>query len=147
MTHPRGYWQDWENVKREGARIVAKFGTLPSCRVLERNGYAAFVRGTTRHWGGLPHVAQILGILDGKASNGHWKPGHWTEATFEQAIKAIIERYGTIPPKHWLARDGYPSTIDRLIRERGGYERLRKAYGLPEWEAVYPPWVQRGGRR
>lgn len=145
--HPRGYWKDWTNVEREGVRIVAEFGTLPSCRVLERNGYAAFVRGVMRHWGGLGRVARALDVLDGRASNGDWKPGHWTETTFGEAIEAIIERYGNIPPKHWLARDGYPSTLDRLIRQHGGYQMLRHLHGLPEWETVYPPWVLRGERR
>ena len=83
---------------------------------------------------------------DGRAKDGDWKPGHWTEAAFEEAIQGIIERYGTIPPKDWLALDGYPSTIDRLIRKHGGYRVLRQDYGLAEWEPVYPPWVQKGER-
>jgi len=144
---PCGYWKQWANVKREAAEITKHFGTIPSCRVLEREGYAAFAKGVTRHWGGIERVKQALGVVDGRASDGDWRPGHWTDATFEEAIKEIIERYGNIPPKHWLARDGYPSTIDRLIREHGGYEALRSAHGLPEWEPVYPPWVQRGERR
>ena len=144
---PRGYWKEWANVEQEAAEITERFGTIPSCRVLEREGYAAFVRGVSRHWGGIRRVTRALDVLDSKASNGDWKPGHWTEATFEEAIEEIIERYGNIPPKHWLARDGYPSTIDRLIREHGGYETLRSTYGLPEWEPVSPPWVQRGESR
>ena len=154
---PRGYWKEWANVKREAAEITKRFGTIPSCRVLEREGYAAFVRGVSRHWGGIGRVTRALDVLtegrtcnagvrrpDGRASDGDWKPGHWTEAAFEEAIEAIIKEYGNIPPKHWLARDGYPSTLDRLIRQHGGYQVLRHLHGLPEWEPVYPPWVQRG---
>ena len=143
---PRGYWKNWPNVQREAAEIVARFGTIPSCRVLERYGYAAFTKGVMRHWGSMRKVRSMLGIKDGRASDGDWKPGHWTETAFEEAIEQIIERYGTIPPKHWLARDGYPSTIDRLIRQHGGYEMMRHLYGLPNWEAVYPPWYQKGER-
>jgi len=143
---PAGYWKDWNNVRQEAAEIVARFGTIPSCRVLEVHGYAAFVRGVTRHWGGVGSVGQVLDVLDGRASDGDWKPGHWTETTFEEAIEEIIVRYGTIPPKEWLLLDGYPSTIDRLIRKHGGYQLLRHLYGLPEWEPVYPPWVSRGSQ-
>ena len=142
---PRGYWKHWTNVQQEAAEIVARFGTIPSCRALERHGYAAFTKGVARHWGSINKVRESLGIKDGRASDGDWKPGHWTETAFEEAIEEIIERYGTIPPKEWLMLDGYPSTIDRLIREHGGYQILRHLYGLPEWEAVYPPWIQKGG--
>ena len=141
---PSGYWKDWRNVQQEAGEIVAHFGTIPSCRILERHGYTAFVRGVIRHWGSIPRVARELGILDGRASDGDWKPGHWTETAFEEAIEEIIKRYGTIPPKAWLALDGYPSTIDRLIREHGGYQMLRHLYGLPEWEPIYAPWVMKG---
>lgn len=144
---PCGYWKEWANVKREAGEIVARFGTIPSCRVLERHGYAAFTKGVARHWGGIRRVARALGVLDSRASDGDWRPGHWTETAFEEAIEEIIERYGNIPPKHWLARDGYPSTLDRLIRQHGGYQMLRHLHGLPEWEAVFPPWVQRGKER
>lgn len=142
--HPSGYWKEWNNVTEEAAEIVACFGTIPSCRVLERYGYAAFTKGVLRHWGGIRRVMRALGVLDGKASDGDWKPGHWTETAFEEAIEKIIERYGTIPPKDWLAGDGYPSTIDRLIREHGGYQMMRHLYGLPEWGPVYAPWVRKG---
>lgn len=143
---PAGYWKDWKNVREEAAEIVARLGTIPSCRVLERHGYAAFTKGVLRHWGGINRVRELLSIKDGRASDGDWKPGHWTETAFEQAIQDIIERYGTIPPKELLALDGYPSTIDRLIRKHGGYQMLRHLYGLPEWEPVYPPWVSRGSQ-
>jgi len=143
---PSGYWKDWRNVQREAGEIVAHFGTIPSCRVLERHGYTAFVRGVIRHWGSIRRVTRALGVLDGRASNGDWRPGHWTETAFEEAIEQIIKEYGNIPPKHWLARDGYPSTLDRLIRQHGGYQMLRHLHGLPEWEPVYPPWVDNGKR-
>ena len=143
---PRGYWKEWANVEREAAEITERFGTIPSCRVLERRGYAAFTKGVMRHWGSINKVRQRLGLKDGRAKDGDWKPGHWTETAFEEAIKEIIKQYGNIPPKHWLARDGYPSMLDRLIREHGGYQMLRHLYGLPEWEPVYPPWIQRGER-
>lgn len=144
--HPWGYWKEWANVEEVAAEIVSRFGTIPSCRVLEREGYAAFTKGVTRYWDSINKVRESLGIKDGRAKDGDWRPGHWTETAFEETVEEIIKRYGTIPPKEWLALDGYPSTIDRLIRKHGGYQLLRHLYGLPEWEPVYPPWVSRGSQ-
>jgi len=54
---PSGYWKDWRNVQQEAGEIVARFGIIPSCRILEHHGYAAFVRGTSRHWDSIQYVA------------------------------------------------------------------------------------------
>jgi len=143
VSRPWGYWKDWDNVRQEVAEIVARFGTVPSCRFLEIKGYSGFAKAMKQHYGSIEAVRKMLSIPDGRRADGAWKPSHWTETAFKEVIQGIIRRYGNIPPKDRLLLDGYPSTVDKLIRKHGGYEMLRYLYGLPEWEAVYPPWVQK----
>jgi hypothetical protein len=146
MSRPWGYWKDWDNVRQEVAQIIDRFGTVPSCRILEIKGYSGFVKAIRQHWGSVERVRRALGVSDGRRADGAWNPGHWTETAFEEVIEEIIKRYGNIPPKDTLMLDGYPSTVDKLIRGHGGYEMLRYLHGLPEWEPIYPPWVQKGER-
>ena len=125
---PRGYWDDFENVRQaiDDWRLKHS-GAFPTAHDLEGSGRADLIGAIAKH-GGFLRVRERMGVELNKKPKGYWE-------TFENVAKAIelfIEAHGYFPSTTDLAHSGL-SAVARgiyLHHESLGAVRSRMGYSF-----------------
>lgn len=119
---PPGYWNKWDNVKREVKSIVKEQGSLPGQHTLERLGYSELVDAVNRHYGGFSTVRKKLKLREVEKPKRYWR--RWENV--EGELVAVIKEVGHFPVAKELEDMNRSSLSHAIINYYGGYETVRK---------------------
>jgi hypothetical protein len=112
---PKGYWQDFGNVKREILATVAAKGTpgkMPTITELRRAKRGSLVIAIHKYHGDLSSVARRLRLKLTQKPKGYWK-------TFDNLKRAILS---------FIAEQGVPGTMPTIAElRRAGCGNLASA--------------------
>jgi len=135
---PKGYWNKWENIKKELLPLCDKLGKIPTRGYFERIGKADLHAAIYSKWGGPNKVAEKLGYEANKKSNGYWDD--WEH--LKKELLPICLKLGRFPTQKELTklnrydlsnaiyRFGYYSDVANKL----GYKTNKKIKGYwKEW--------------
>jgi transposase len=124
---PFGYWEDFENLKRELENVIEELGRFPSQAELNRMGRSSIYYAICKH-GGAQRVAERLGY-----KLGYRPPGYWTLENLKKELEPIVEKLGYLPSQKELKKMGR-GDIAYAIQRRGGYAKVARELGFePKW--------------
>lgn len=146
---PVGYWQDFENVKRELKEITSieyrdKKGKLikakkvfPSQKQLEKIGKNNLLHGISRHHKGINAVRKRLGYRLLKAEIGYWRNFKNVKQELENIISKeycdekgkLIKVKGKFPTQEQLRKIGKADLKSGIASHHKGINAVRKKLG------------------
>ncbi|MBI5649392.1 MAG: hypothetical protein HZC40_02930 [Chloroflexi bacterium] len=132
---PKGYWKDFENVKKEVLAYMKEndtFAKMPTAAELLESGQASLGWAINYH-GGYQTVAERLGLKYTQKRQGYWKD----VTNIERAVLEFVEKHGTpgqMPSLDELKKVGY-GDLSRAISKHGGYTQIANRLKLsPAWK-------------
>ena len=132
-TRSRGYWQEWENAKRELEEAIKKNnGKFPSLKIMNELGYSGLASALQRHHGGINVVRKRMDHGDPiQKPTNYWKD--WNNIVRE--LTEIIQELGYFPTDSELNRMGKYGLTTAFSKYYGGIKavrlRLRQEGTLP----------------
>ncbi len=123
-----GYWNDFENIKKELETICNNLEESPSQRYLESIGRQDLISAIGKYHGGLLKVKEKLGYEITQKPKGYWQ--NW--GNIEKVLNKMIKKLGRFPTFTDFKNSNYstiPGAIKKFhggidcIMEKMGYER------------------------
>lgn len=122
----RGYWKNWNNVKKELEEIINELGHFPRFKELNEVGRSSLNIGM-KNFGGARKVREILGYDQKTKPSGSWQNLEFTLKEARQAIKN--ENWDKLPRHDILIKYGYSSLSIAIVRYHGGFRKFRELLG------------------
>ena len=121
---PRGFWKDFNNIKKELEQIIQEIGHFPSQKEVVDLGRRGMVGAIVTHFCGLDKLRSKLGYRNRhEKPKGFWKD--WNNAKNE--LEKIITDIGHFPTAGEF-RENY-SLLLALGKYHGGLRRIRELFG------------------
>jgi len=130
-SKPIGYWQKWENFKKELEPLIKEYGTVPPQSVIRKIDYS--LEHAFTYYGGFKKVREKMNLPKLYENNKTQPYGYWGNIeNLKKALSPIIKEYGNVPSSI-IIKSKYGYGLHAAIeRHYGGYLKLRKKLGLPE---------------
>ncbi len=132
---PNGYWNKWENVKKEIHKLLEEnpqFESLPSQGDLVNLGYRSLNQAIIAFHGGYHEVRKRLGLspIGENVPKNKWKD---LEFTIKRA-REIMDKHGfeTFPHEGILRSLGINSINSSIQKYHGGVQKFREILGVKE---------------
>jgi len=137
---PNGYWQSLETAIAEARQAIQKegWGSLPSKKELEKNGYISLSVAITRYHGGLNQFRTKLGQKNFQKPKGYWLNEKNTITEVRQMMKE--QGWTTLPSKKELRKHGYTSLSVAITRYHGGLNQFRTKLGQKNFQKPKGYW-------
>ncbi|MGG1630326.1 hypothetical protein [Rossellomorea sp. NRS-1567] len=130
----RGYWEDFDNLKKELLPICEEIGHFPSHEELVSRGRSDILNVFQKY-----HDKYETALRLGYEINFKEKKGYWLEVSnIVKEAYNIFERHGELPPTDELNELGYESFIYAVSEVYGGMKKLRKDLDMGLSEERYP---------
>ena len=128
-TRKRGYWRDFENIRKELGFVMDELGHFPTTPDLIELGRKDLISAFNYH-GGINHVAQKMGQdnSDLNKPRGYWKDFE----NFRKELESVIENLGEFPSQDTLSRMGM-YTLNGAFRYFGGREKIKQRLGYSDY--------------
>jgi hypothetical protein len=78
---PKGYWENFDNVKDEILPLIVKYGRFPSNKEMTIEGRSSLARFIGKYHGGILEVAKRLNVPTYDEQIGRNKKNTWNEST------------------------------------------------------------------
>lgn len=123
---PKGYWKEFENIRRDIRAFVAQHGTpdkMPTIMEFREAGYASLVSAIHEYHGGWHEVAQRLKLTIGQRPMGYWK-------NFDNIRRKILAYVadqgaaGMMPTESELREAGQGSLTSAIYQYHGGFSKV-----------------------
>ena len=124
----KGYWSNWENMKKTLNEIIKKNGKFPTSTELREVGYSGLLTSIIETHGGLCKVRERLGYKEGKRQQGYWKDFN----KIRKEIEEIISKTGKFPNQRDLFKIGKSALNSVITVHHGGLNNVRKMMGYGE---------------
>ena len=143
---PANHFRDFKTLQPALLEYVAEHGTantMPTAALLKGNGRSDLVNAISRYHGGLPAVADRLGL---EMTQDHLPDQHWKDfEVVEREVLLWIEQHGTpgtMPTQAQLYVVGRADLAKRITQHQRGYKAVAAALGLRP--GSNPPSVKPG---
>ena len=127
---PAGYWDDFENIRKEVMVIVGDSGIMPTKTSLEKTGRNDLAVAIGRKHGGFKGLADKLGIERAYKAK---EPGYWqVEENVVRELLQFITDYGTpgqMPTYNEMREKGLARLADEITK-LGGPSQVAKKLDL-----------------
>ncbi len=125
IRKPRGYWNNWDNLKSELEKIIKKNnGELPSTIKLCQLGRSDLVHASKKH-GGMSKVRQILNCNYLRKEKGYYKD----YKIVKKVLKEIIDSLGRFPSQTELRSLKQTGLTAGIVRYHNGLYEIAKKMG------------------
>ncbi|MBX4196182.1 hypothetical protein KW805_01180 [Candidatus Pacearchaeota archaeon] len=121
---PRGYWEDFKNVKEELKKVISKLGHFPVQRELSEVGNSSIIAALTKYHGGLNAGRERMGYDSTTRSHGYWKD--WKNLVNE--LQPIYETLGNYPTAYKLRKMGHVSLEAAIHQYHGGSQSVKERF-------------------
>lgn len=132
-SKPRGYWTDFQNIKRTIIEFITHQegipGVMPTETDLRKAGHRSLVVAIHKHHGSLHDVAQRLHLSVTQKSKGHWKDF----GNVKREILAFVAERGTpgvMPTATQLRHTGRGGLVAAISAYHGGFQVVAQRLGL-----------------
>ncbi|MBT6401868.1 hypothetical protein HOK09_00195 [Candidatus Woesearchaeota archaeon] len=132
ITTPRGYWEDFGNVKKELTPVINEIGKFPSYSELKDKNSRLLSAIEHRH-GGISAVREKMGYLSKRKANGYWR----SLEKVRTGLEPIVEELGKFPTaKEIQSRNN--GLMHAIQRHHGGISaiKLRLGYANDELDIL-----------
>ena len=121
---PRGYYENWENVKREVKKIIEDYKEkFPTSKELLEAGHTNLADSILKYHGGVNAVKERMGYEINRISEGDYQ--NWDN--FERDMKkAIKDNNGEFPSRKTLTKMRKSSLSTAITKYHGGFAAARK---------------------
>jgi exonuclease VII small subunit len=122
---PKGYWKDFENIKRELEEVIKKLGRFPLGRELEKMGKKSLLYWIGRCHGGLCEVCKKMGWKTKK----ELREEYWRDfENVKKELEEMIKKLGRFPMYKEIERTRY-TILYWVEKYHGGLARVREKMG------------------
>lgn len=120
---PKGYWENFENVKHEVMPLITKLGRFPSNNEMTKAGMSSLARFIGKYHGGIIAVAKKLNIQSYDEFIGRNSKNTWNKENVTKLFKEYIKNKKI---------DYYPSRYDFDNEGSGLYIGITQVFGSYE---------------
>ncbi len=137
---PSGYWHDFENIRKELLKFVAKHGTdgmMPIDAEFKKANLSHLASAIRRH-GGFAAVAEKVGL---KFSAERKPLGYWNDfGSVKSEIEAFIAKHGTpgVMPSPFELNEVGCTNLVNAIKKHGGVAVVAERLGLRRTQSNKP---------
>ena len=126
LHKPKGYWENFDNVKDILFKLEIELGHFPTQSEIDKSEYGGLTSSISRYHGGLHEVTVKLNRETRSKKRGFWKD--WSNVDNE--LETISKKLGHFPSYEELKTDNYP-LLRGIEHHHGGYGVVREKKGLP----------------
>lgn len=124
---PSGYWENFDNVKKELKPLIVKFGRFPSNNEMVIEGKTSLARFIGKYHGGILEVAKKLNVSTYDEQLGRNKANTWNESNVIVGFKNYVKQNNIdyFPSRYEISKNGSNIYIG-ITQVFGSYENFKK---------------------
>ncbi|MEA4850481.1 MAG: hypothetical protein VB126_03390 [Paludibacter sp.] len=124
---PKGYWENFQNVKKEIIPLIQKYGRFPSNNEMVHEGKSSLARFIAKYHGGIIEVAKKLEVQTYDESIGRNKANTWNIENVEiEFINYIQNKNITYYPSRYEIIENGSNFYTGITQVFGTYENFKK---------------------
>jgi hypothetical protein len=124
---PRGYWENFDNIKKELNPLIIKYGRFPSNNEMSSEGKSSLARFIGKYHGGILEVAQKLNVSTYDEKIGRNKANTWNEKNVVIEFKEYIKQHKIdYYPSRYEISDNGSNIYVGITQVFGSYENFKK---------------------
>ncbi len=137
MIRERGYWKNFENVRKELEIIINKLDHFPTQAELVQLGRSSLNGAICTYHKGIISVRRNMGYNKVRNEKGYWIDWH----NVKTEIDLVISSKGYFPDSDELREIGKSNLANAITKHHGGFFKVKKKMGYQS-KKEYGYWKQ-----